>query len=276
VRTNRDTVNAFTLIELLLVVAIIGILAALLLPSLSKSKSYVRSSACKSNLRQMGQALQMYVHEHENSYPYYCNPYDPSLDAAVGAANTRYWWAKLVPYYPLTWMNLKYHCPGYKGAITGEQSPQPPFGSYAYNEYGVSFFANYADPNHGIDVGMNPNLGLGRPTFRESPSLAVSETQIKLPSEMFAIGESRFLTASVNGNPGGYDVLTCGWLNWKDHAGTQELAFDQGRHGNNYNQLFCDNHVAAINPWVLFNPTNTAPMWNRDHKSHPELWIPNQ
>jgi hypothetical protein len=29
-----------------------------------------------------------------------------------------------------------------------------------------------------------------------------------------------------------------------------------------------------MNPWVLFNHTNTAAMWNRDHQPHPELWAP--
>jgi hypothetical protein len=29
-----------------------------------------------------------------------------------------------------------------------------------------------------------------------------------------------------------------------------------------------------MNPWVLFNPTNTAPMWNNDHQPHPEMWCP--
>lgn len=48
----------------------------------------------------------------------------------------------------------------------------------------------------------------------------------------------------------------------------------EARHGKNYNQLFCDGHVLAMNPWVLFNPTNSALMWNYDHESHPELWVP--
>jgi len=38
---------------------------------------------------------------------------------------------------------------------------------------------------------------------------------------------------------------------------------------------FCDGHVSAMAPWVLYNPTNTASMWNYDHQPHPELWYPN-
>jgi len=59
----------FTLIELLVVIAIIGILAALLLPVLAKSKEQGRSTACLSNLRQTGLALQMYTDEHDNKLP---------------------------------------------------------------------------------------------------------------------------------------------------------------------------------------------------------------
>ncbi|MGP8237786.1 MAG: hypothetical protein ACLQVW_20565, partial [Limisphaerales bacterium] len=50
--------------------------------------------------------------------------------------------------------------------------------------------------------------------------------------------------------------------------------FDPARHGKNYNIFFCDGQIAGMNPWVLFNPTNTAAMWNTDHQPHPELWVP--
>jgi prepilin-type N-terminal cleavage/methylation domain-containing protein/prepilin-type processing-associated H-X9-DG protein len=61
---------AFTLIELLVVIAIIGILAALLLPVLSRSKETARSTACLSNLHQIGIALQIYVQENDNHMPF--------------------------------------------------------------------------------------------------------------------------------------------------------------------------------------------------------------
>jgi prepilin-type processing-associated H-X9-DG protein len=51
------------------VIAILGILAALLLPTISKGKERGRSTACLSNLRQVGISLQLYVQDHENKLP---------------------------------------------------------------------------------------------------------------------------------------------------------------------------------------------------------------
>jgi prepilin-type N-terminal cleavage/methylation domain-containing protein/prepilin-type processing-associated H-X9-DG protein len=60
---------AFTLIELLLVIAIIGLLAALLLPTLGRVKESGRATGCLSNLHQIGLALQMYVDDNRNRLP---------------------------------------------------------------------------------------------------------------------------------------------------------------------------------------------------------------
>jgi len=65
---NRKT-RAFTLVEMLVVVAIIGILAALLLPTLVRGKQRAQRIECINNLKQIGTAFQVFAHDHSSRFP---------------------------------------------------------------------------------------------------------------------------------------------------------------------------------------------------------------
>lgn len=62
-------VPAFTLVELLVVVGIIALLAALLLPTLGKSQALARRTQCLNQLQQWGKALQLYASDNEDATP---------------------------------------------------------------------------------------------------------------------------------------------------------------------------------------------------------------
>jgi len=62
--------GAFTLVEVLVVIALIGILAALLLPAMSKAKAKAQGIACLNNTRQLGYAWTLYASDHEDRLPY--------------------------------------------------------------------------------------------------------------------------------------------------------------------------------------------------------------
>src|SRR5262245_16610849 len=58
---NGDRGRAFTVLELLVVVAILGVLASLLMPALSRAKSNMKRATCLNNLAQIGKGVAMYA-----------------------------------------------------------------------------------------------------------------------------------------------------------------------------------------------------------------------
>ena len=68
-RSTKQMARGFTLIELLVVIAIIAVLLAILMPAMRKIKEIARETACKSNLRNIGLALAMYLDDYERKIP---------------------------------------------------------------------------------------------------------------------------------------------------------------------------------------------------------------
>lgn len=63
---RRLTHPAFTLVELLVVVSVIGLLVALLMPAINTAREAARSAACQNNLRQFGVGLMVHAEHHND------------------------------------------------------------------------------------------------------------------------------------------------------------------------------------------------------------------
>ena len=126
--------SGFTLVEMLLVAAIIAILAALLLPALSSAKAKGKQVACANNLKQLALGCQMYAADNESRLPentpddqrknsWVSGNMKSSLDATNEALIRQ---GKLFPYANHI---LTYHCP----ADPSKSGSSPRVRSYSMN-----------------------------------------------------------------------------------------------------------------------------------------------
>ena len=67
--STRAPRNAFTLVELLVVIGIIAVLISVLLPALNRARAQAQGAACLSNMRQCGIALRMYANDYRDWLP---------------------------------------------------------------------------------------------------------------------------------------------------------------------------------------------------------------
>jgi prepilin-type N-terminal cleavage/methylation domain-containing protein len=80
--------DAFTLVELLVVIGIIAILISVLLPTLAKARQSANFIDCQARLRQMGQAMQIYVNSNKGMLPWGVIRHTPPLPASYKEPTT--------------------------------------------------------------------------------------------------------------------------------------------------------------------------------------------
>src|SRR5215469_12652520 len=174
-RNNSKALKGFALVELLVVIAVIAILAALLLPVLVQSKRKAQQTQCIGNLHQQGVAMHMFMTEY-NCYPTWIVP-----------SNTDYsgrWWITQLEHVgfgisdPIKDFYQKgvWECPSAQ-ARQGNLQDSP---FYGYNVFGVLAVGN-----------LFTNFGIGGLRSHE-PNMfrPIGDTEVVAPSDMMAIGES--------------------------------------------------------------------------------------
>lgn len=206
--------NGFTLTELLVVIATIGILAALLLPIMSQVRAMKLNSGCVSNLKNIGMATQQFVNDNEGRLPGPAWVGLPFEVEDIDADNLPHYLQRYLKEAPVNGRLLTFLCPGYD-----YYAPRPP----PHRER-VSLMAN---------TDANPQIKVVRPFgyplrwgIPPKPPLKLSDLEtFGSLADIFAVTDADKKNSPVNDNP---------WY--------QQLP-DRTAHSHHRNELYFDWHV---------------------------------
>ena len=274
--------NAFTLVELLVVIGIIALLISILLPALNRARGQAKQVQCLSNLRQLGQAMIMHANEHQQHFPLaghlWPSPTAPTTltPADMGdpyQKNYSYWTDStthicplpiaLAPYLGQTNIDTSSAAKAYQSFMNGNAvnvftcpaNIDEMNGGYQSalwivgNSYTPTNPGEYWPTSFAFNEGV---LGWAGPN---SPGASMSDhnrcrgivTQVIDPTNVILFGDA---------TPRG----TNGWMAYNDATNTDTLytiwskndpngtlnslsvQFDYNRHYGNMNILFCDGH----------------------------------
>lgn len=271
-RSQRTSSRAFTLIEVLVVVAIIALLISIMLPSLAAARRVTRAVACRANMHQLGLAMTMY----NNQYGHF-----PGHHLRV-PTSTEYilWPLRLMRSMKTSGGSVSsgqhqvFWCPEskYKKHWDGRQRLWSDINTaqvndcanfdYGYNDWGIG--ETHSTPGA-------PNLGLGGHIISKN-SLPIEHkdgevrvAKIKRPAEMIVIADND-ADDLVKGQPGTWDTA----IDPIDDSGRE---WPGARHDKGCNVLWADGHADFQLQARLVEKTHKARRrWNNDFRAHCDIW----
>jgi len=231
--------RAFTLVELLSAMAIIGILAAILFPVFSGLTKSKNNTVCLNNLRQIGTATLLYCNDHKGSFP-------PALSFPPAVTNAYSPWNQAIYSYlglpDDTTPSPIFKCPA--DPRDYEASP----GHYA-RSYTFSASPNFAAGNSNDWMGLMQTSSSGGtyPTRKTS--------QIAVPGQTIMVSEWWTNTSgAIRDNwqdSYNYSVLSTGWMTTASFPVNTSGKAGDYYHGDCLNVAFADGHVAAETPTAI-------------------------
>jgi prepilin-type N-terminal cleavage/methylation domain-containing protein/prepilin-type processing-associated H-X9-DG protein len=259
--------RGFTIVELLVVMAVVAILAALLLPSLARGRALGKRAVCQQNLRQIAFAVEMYAQDYERCPPLQRHSIVGSLNTGMKGSSVSLWNAYILPYVSSN--RHVFHCPAFPASFRWTLDPSEAGYNFPTNIQGNRPFC-YAANLMGVSTVGALGLAEGYGELGRKPS------QFKSLAEMIAVGDD---TESINleRNPpkklgakvGGWGMFTIGYS-----FGRNDQYTPTGRvHNQGGNMVFLDGHVEWAKWWKWLEGSNeSARRWNFDNEPHREFW----
>ena len=251
-RRSAPKIRGFTLIELLVVIAIIAILAAILFPVFMTAKERAKAGRCIAQLKQISQAFEMYLADHNDRWPschfgahiFLLEPYIRQLrmtnvdnDAMKKPAVTVW----LCPSAPL---DMYYNVQAYYWSDMDPPAP-PPWRRFGITANAVKVFHSYV---------VNQDVIGGDPTRQVSELRRITHTVLLAETCDWTERVSGLGSAATALHPSGEPEEVTGftgelegrWCRCMDaHPGSGNRSHMHPRHNGGANFLWADGHVST-------------------------------